>query len=368
MNVVVLNQDHSGKLESRIAPRPAHRSADARQVRALRYRYVQGLPGIEVVSVAGASSAWSELHDTFTVCTVERGAPVSYRCNGRPLMRCPSVGMLIGPGEVHVDAATPGPSDYRILRITPCALARAATRLGLPSANLTVAEHEIASAASNDLFLSLHVALESGRKGAANAAICRLLDACIAEIVRRCTACAPRAAERREIGRAREFVRNNLHEPLTLVDMAAAAGMGKWGFSALFRDCVGLPPHQYVVHMRLARARSLLATGRPCCEVAFDVGFFDQSHLNRWFARAYGVSPGEYQRTLVASVTSSPSNPAPRRVLAPREASLVSSKPVEIHVEDARLVTRSAHQNRMPVGTTSTSGDSKGSSVSYEYK
>ena len=266
---------------------------------AVRYWYIRSVPGIEAVSVCGARAQWSELHETFTVCTVERGAPVSYRCNKRALTRCPQVGMLMGPGQLHADDAYSGPSDYRILRIAPCVLARAATRLGLLSANLTVAEHEIASAATNDLFLSLHAAFESGRDGAA---MHRLLDACIGEIVRRCTTQAPPTVERREVRRARQFIRDNARESLTLADIAAAAGRSKWGLASLFRDQVGVPPHQYMVQMRLARARTLLATGRPCSEVAFDVGFCDQSHLNRWFGRAYGVTPGEYQRTLLESL------------------------------------------------------------------
>jgi AraC-like DNA-binding protein len=62
----------------------------------------------------------------------------------------------------------------------------------------------------------------------------------------------------------------------------------------------------------------LLATGRPCGEIAFEVGFFDQSHLNRWFRRVYGISPGEYQRTLLGPVTSSRSRPIARQASCPR--------------------------------------------------
>jgi AraC-like DNA-binding protein len=307
MSIAVLDRDDTGGVEHRMACEPAYglEVRETRRARVFRYWYARNLPGIEAVSVSGIPAGWSELHETFTVCTVERGAPVPYRCRSRSLARCPRVGMLVGPGQLHTDQTEPGPSAYRILRIAPRAITRAATRLGLSSANLTVAEHDIPSAATNELFLSLHIALESGIEGAA---IHRLVDACVGEIVRRCTTKAVPAVERRDVRRAREFIRDNLHEPLTLADVAAAAGRGRWGFSALFRDQVGLPPHQYIVQMRLARARTLLAMGRPCGDVALEVGFFDQSHLNRWFGRAYGVSPGEYQRTLLESVTSPPSH------------------------------------------------------------
>jgi AraC-like DNA-binding protein len=273
-------------------------ASEPRRVRTTRYRYVPSLPGIEAVSVSGACTRWSELHEAFAVCTVERGPTVSYQCNSRTFMRSPRVGMLVGPGELHADGTTSVWSDYRLLRISPAALERARAGLGLPHATLSVAEHEIDSTATNALFLSLHLALERGNQVET---IRRLADACLGEIMRRCTSEAPASIERWDIRRAREFIRRNLGEPLTLADIARAAGRGKWGFAALFREHVGVPPHKYVVTMRLAHARALLATGRLCGEVAVDVGFFDQSHLNRWFESAYGVTPGEYQRAVLES-------------------------------------------------------------------
>jgi AraC-like DNA-binding protein len=106
--------------------------------------------------------------------------------------------------------------------------------------------------------------------------------------------------EPKEIRRALEYIAGNLKRPMTLDAIAAAAGMGKSGFARLFREHVGVPPHQYIVQLRLERARALLASGRSCGEIASQAGFSDQSHLNRWFRRAYGVTPGEYRRTLAA--------------------------------------------------------------------
>ncbi len=300
MNTGIVKQDDTGGTDIGVGHLPALKleASERRRVRTTRYRYIPSLPGIEAVSISGACARWSELHETFAVCTVESGPPVSYQCNAQTFTRSLRVGMLVGPGELHADETTSAWSDYRILRITPPALERAGARLGLPHATLSVAEHEIDSTASNTLFLSLHLALERGNQVEATR---HLADACLGQIIRRCTSEVPTSIERWDIRRAREFIRKNLGEPLTLADIARAAGRGKWGVAALFREHVGVPPHRYVVAMRLARARTLLATGRPCGEVALSVGFFDQSHLNRWFEFAYGVTPGEYQRAVLES-------------------------------------------------------------------
>jgi AraC-like DNA-binding protein len=53
----------------------------------------------------------------------------------------------------------------------------------------------------------------------------------------------------------------------------------------------GLPPHQYLLQLRVDAARRLLAAKVPASEVAADVGFADQSHFVRRFL---GVTPGRY--------------------------------------------------------------------------
>ena len=50
---------------------------------------------------------------------------------------------------------------------------------------------------------------------------------------------------------------------------------------------------------RLATQRfeSLLRAGVPIAEAAGSAGFYDQSHLSRYFRRILGVTPGQYQKT-----------------------------------------------------------------------
>ena len=36
--------------------------------------------------------------------------------------------------------------------------------------------------------------------------------------------------------------------------------------------------------------------GRTISDAATQVGFADQSHLNRWFRRSFGITPGAYRK------------------------------------------------------------------------
>ena len=64
-----------------------------------------------------------------------------------------------------------------------------------------------------------------------------------------------------------------------------------------FTAAFGLPPHRYLTGRRIeAGARRLLLAGRPSPTVAVAVGFHDQAHLHRHFAKLVGTTPARFAR------------------------------------------------------------------------
>lgn len=103
-------------------------------------------------------------------------------------------------------------------------------------------------------------------------------------------------AGRRAVTRALEALHERVADGISLDALAAHAGMDKFHLCRAFRAQVGLPPHAYLTHLRVTRARQLLALGVTAAEVATRVGFYDQSQLSRHFRRAVGMTPGQYAR------------------------------------------------------------------------
>lgn len=88
------------------------------------------------------------------------------------------------------------------------------------------------------------------------------------------------------------LMQERMSESLLLADLAAAAGMSCCYFSRLFHSSFGQPPHQYLLELRLLRARSLLQDRQqPIADIAAMTGFSDQSHLARHFRRRFGTTP-----------------------------------------------------------------------------
>ena len=87
-------------------------------------------------------------------------------------------------------------------------------------------------------------------------------------------------------------------EPLTLAELAEAAGLDRFQLVRGFARATGLTPHAYRLQRRIGLARRLIARGVALAEAALASGFADQSHMTRVFARTYRITPGAYARGL----------------------------------------------------------------------
>jgi len=86
-------------------------------------------------------------------------------------------------------------------------------------------------------------------------------------------------------------------QPLSLDDVAEAAGVSAFHLMRIFKASIGISPHQYLMRLRLLRAMALLRdTAEPITSIAYDASWADLSNFNRAFRRDVGCSPGEYRR------------------------------------------------------------------------
>ncbi|MEK6345830.1 MAG: AraC family transcriptional regulator [Burkholderia sp.] len=102
------------------------------------------------------------------------------------------------------------------------------------------------------------------------------------------------AGATRAVQRALDFIEACFAEPISLTDLAEAAGLSVSRFAARFSTEVGVSPQQYVRIVRVRQAQRLLRRGVSPSVVAAEVGFFDQSHLCRHFKRVLGRTPREW--------------------------------------------------------------------------
>lgn len=107
-------------------------------------------------------------------------------------------------------------------------------------------------------------------------------------------------SESRAIRRAREFIDFSVDRNISLTDIADAAGLTAYRLYRNFEKATGMTPHAYQRQARVRMAVKLIRSNRPLGEVASATGFADQAHLNRWFRRMLGVTPGIYRQAMQA--------------------------------------------------------------------
>ena len=95
-----------------------------------------------------------------------------------------------------------------------------------------------------------------------------------------------------DLARVLAYIHECLTEDLTLDELAAVVHLSPYHFARLFKQSLGVPPHEYVIRQRVEKAKGLLRSGRLTVgEVAQAVGFSDHSKLARHFKRLTGLTP-----------------------------------------------------------------------------
>ena len=102
---------------------------------------------------------------------------------------------------------------------------------------------------------------------------------------------------RHKLNHVLDYIRANLAENLRLEELAQQVGMSQFYFSRLFKQSLGITPHQYVIQQRVEQAKYLLQKGElSLANIALECGFANQGHLNRHFKLLTGVTPKEVAR------------------------------------------------------------------------
>jgi AraC-like DNA-binding protein len=230
--------------------------------------------------------------ESFSVVVVVAGAFDGwYRGRERKLVA--GALKLKEPGEVHRDVRVHAPFTLQGVTFTTEVIAEAAAALGLRGPAHFKAAGFAPGTREARMAFALHAALvrpdapEIERSTLVTETLAAVLSDEPAEARRR----APRA-----VRRARAFLHEAVGEKITLDALADYAGLDKFHLVRAFRAEVGLPPYEYLTHVRIARARALLERGVLVAEAAHAVGMYDESQLHRHFRRIVGTTPGRYAR------------------------------------------------------------------------
>lgn len=242
------------------------------------------LPTIQVVRTT-TETKHVGVKEHYGVGRIERGG-TEWWGGGKRWRSAPGCILVKQPGDVVRHTALGGPTTY--LAIT------------LPADDVVRVRAEAEPVAIDQLdpgderATPFHRLLDAALAGAGRLA----LEVAVAEAVGALAAisrASPGAS--RPVRRAIELMRERLGESITLDDLADHAEFDKFHLCRAFRAQIGMPPHAYLTHLRIARAKHLLRSGVRASEIAPLVGIYDQAQLTRHFRRLVGTTPARYAKS-----------------------------------------------------------------------
>lgn len=91
-------------------------------------------------------------------------------------------------------------------------------------------------------------------------------------------------------------IHNEFASDLNMKHIAEEIGVSYSWFRSTFVAHTGLSPHQYLLELRLVRARNLLAeTNLSVKEISLQTGFEDEHYFSRLFRRKMNLTPGQFR-------------------------------------------------------------------------
>lgn len=238
-------------------------------------------------------------HEGFAIGVVERGTE-TFRY--RKAIHFASAGevVLINPGEMHTgSAAVEQGWTYRMLYPSAQLLQRAASEIAgreqdVPFFIEPVVSDPMVAAQITTLYAVFEDSASTLERET------QLLWTLAQLIVRHADSRPVSRTITREYGsvqRLRTYIEDHFTENISLEQLAHLVNLSPFHLLRTFRNIVGMPPHAYLTHIRVNKAKHLLVIDMPITDVALLVGFADQSHFTKHFKRIVGVPPGLYAQS-----------------------------------------------------------------------
>jgi AraC-like DNA-binding protein len=255
-------------------------------------------PGIERIEARFFGAMFEpHRHDTYAIGVTMHGVQ-TFRYRGAARFSTPGNILVLHPDELHDGAAgTEAGLRYRMLYLEPSLLLGAFDGEGtaLPFVDPPV----FADDALRDTLLTALAALDEELDEL-------FVDDLMAAVADGLTRHgkrprkAPPTLARKQVGVARDYLEAHATRAVSSAELERVTGIDRYALARHFRALLATSPHRFLLMRRLDRARHLMAAGEPLAQIAGAVGFADQSHFNRHFKKAYGVTPGRWLTLLEA--------------------------------------------------------------------
>ncbi|HLV09817.1 MAG TPA: response regulator [Halanaerobiales bacterium] len=92
----------------------------------------------------------------------------------------------------------------------------------------------------------------------------------------------------------KDYINHNYNEDFSLCDVAEYISFSQYYLCRLFKEVEGINFKEYVIRVRMEKAKEMLKKGEMIKRVANSVGYSDPNYFSRAFKTYTGISPSKY--------------------------------------------------------------------------
>ncbi|MGD8562909.1 MAG: AraC family transcriptional regulator [Desulfarculaceae bacterium] len=100
--------------------------------------------------------------------------------------------------------------------------------------------------------------------------------------------------EPKAVSLIKDYIHAHFNQNISINELVRITRLSRAYLIRCFRHSVGIPPYAYLIQTRIRHAQKLLAKKTPVAQVAYEMGFSDQSHFTRHFKNIIGITPKQY--------------------------------------------------------------------------
>ena len=236
-------------------------------------------------------------HEEFCFGVVESGQ-LDFNYRGKKVSANKGIINLCNPGEVH-DGFTKTGWAYRMFYVDPLLMKELSSEISGKHNDIPFfKEGVIEDKKMSQRLLSLHKVMtdENIFTIEKEELFLTVVAAFIKKHADSFIPIAPLISSKPIINNVIDYINDNLSQELLVSELSEQAGFSLFHFIRSFKKEVGLTPKEYVIQQRINKATALIQKHNqyPLNQIALECGFYDQSHMNKYFKSYKGLTPSSY--------------------------------------------------------------------------